>query len=60
MDQSYSKGQQVAIGVIFLILPTAFVGLRVWARIVSRAGLSWDDYLIFLALVSLPVSSLGP
>ena len=48
---SYSKGQTIAVGVIFMILPTVLVGLRVWAKSMSRKGLGWDDYLIFLALV---------
>ena len=46
-----SRGETIAIAVIFTILPTAFVSLRVWAKTMGRAGLGWDDYLIFLALV---------
>ena len=46
-----SQGQAIAIAVMFLVLPTAFVGLRVWAKTMSRGGLGWDDYLIFAALV---------
>lgn len=41
----------IALGLVFIFLPAVFVILRVWARIVSRAGLSWDDYTIFAALV---------
>ena len=51
---SYTKGQTIAIGVIFMILPTVCVGMRVWAKTLSRGGLGWDDYLIFLALVCFP------
>ena len=47
----------IAIGVIFMVLPTAFVGLRVWAKTMSRGGIGWDDYLIFLALVRRKVLS---
>ena len=46
-----SKGETIAIAVIFMVLPTGFVSLRVWAKTMGRAGLGWDDYLIFLALV---------
>lgn len=47
----YFRGQMIAIGVIFMVLPTFIVGLRIWAKTMSRRGLAWDDYLIFLALV---------
>ena len=47
-----SQGQVIAIGVIFLVLPTAFVGMRIWAKTMTRGGLGWDDYLICAALVS--------
>ena len=51
MSFSYSKGQMIAIGVVFLILPIAFVGLRLWARALNRQKLLWDDYMILIALV---------
>ena len=47
----YSRGQMIALGVLFTVLPTLVVGLRIWAKTMSRRGLAWDDYLIFLALV---------
>ena len=48
----YSQGQMIALGVVFLVLPTIAVGLRIWAKTISRKGLASDDYLILLALVS--------
>ena len=51
MGDAYSQGQMVALGIVFLIFSTSFVGLRVWAKTLGRAGVSWDDHLIFVALV---------
>lgn len=55
----YTQGQMIALGFIFLILPVASVALRVWARYLSRAGLSWDDYTLFAALVRAQNSWIG-
>ena len=49
---SSTPGQIIAISVVFLLLPVGAVTLRVWAKSMSRGGLWWDDYLIFLALVN--------
>ncbi|KAG8531258.1 uncharacterized protein KY384_004616 [Bacidia gigantensis] len=46
-----SQSQVITIGVIFLLLPTAFVVLRIWAKTMSRGGLAWDDFMIFGALL---------
>jgi hypothetical protein len=49
--QEYSKDQMVALAIGFMILPTVFYGLRVWARmLINRVTL--DDYLAGAALVS--------
>ena len=48
----------IVLGAVFIVIPTIFVGLRVWARFLSRACLSWDDYTVFLALVCVNFSSL--
>lgn len=48
----YSRGQTIAIAVIFMVLPTSVVGLRIWAKTMSRRGFGWDDYLIVLALAT--------
>ncbi|RAL12388.1 uncharacterized protein BO97DRAFT_434373 [Aspergillus homomorphus CBS 101889] len=37
----------IILGLIFLFLPCIFVGLRVWAKWLSRRSLQADDYLIF-------------
>ncbi|KAL4865667.1 hypothetical protein BDV12DRAFT_188046 [Aspergillus spectabilis] len=47
---SYSKGQMIALGITFLILPCIFVGLRFWAKWLQRRALQWDDLCIFLGL----------
>ena len=46
-----SQGQVVAIAIIFMLLPGAFVGMRVWAKFLSQGRLTWDDYTIFGAMV---------
>lgn len=38
--------------ILFLVLPVIFVALRVWARRLKRVRLCFNDYAIFLALVS--------
>ena len=49
----FSKSQMIGIGISFLILPIAAVGVRIWAKTLSRKGITLDDYLILAALVSL-------
>lgn len=48
----YSQSQMIGIGIFFIILPIAAVGLRVWAKVLGRRGIAGDDMLIFCALVS--------
>ncbi|KAH6695753.1 hypothetical protein F5X68DRAFT_272976 [Plectosphaerella plurivora] len=46
----YSKDQMVGLAVGFMILPTVFYGLRIWARVlINRVTL--DDYLAGAALI---------
>lgn len=48
----FSRSQMIGIGVAFLILPLGAVGARIWAKTLSRKGITLDDYLILGALVS--------
>ena len=41
----------VGLAVIFLVIPTVFVGLRLWAKHLGAKGITWDDYLAFGSLV---------
>jgi hypothetical protein len=52
----YTQGEMIALGVVFVILPTVFVGLRLWARFMRRAGLGADDYTILVGWVSLSIA----
>lgn len=51
MGDSYSQGQMIALGIVWIVLPTLFVALRIWAKTLGRAGVWWDDLMIVLALV---------
>jgi len=46
-----SPEKMYAIATIMTILAVLAVGLRFWARLVKKSGLSWDDYMILPALV---------
>jgi hypothetical protein len=46
-----SPEKMYAIATIMTILAVLAVGLRFWARLVKKSGLSWDDYIILPALV---------
>lgn len=48
----YSRGQQIGIGITFLVLPVIAVAARLWAKTLGRKGIMTDDYLIMAALVS--------
>ncbi|KAJ4305489.1 hypothetical protein N0V90_001020 [Kalmusia sp. IMI 367209] len=50
MKQDYSQGMMIGLGVVFMIIPTAFVGLRVWAKHLGSRKLALEDYLCFSAL----------
>ena len=47
----YSKPDIVGAGITFTILPMIVVGLRFYARRVSRAPVGIDDWSIVVALV---------
>jgi hypothetical protein len=51
MSHDYTQGQMIGLAIAFMILPTVFYGLRVWAKILVKR-LAWDDYLTGAALVS--------
>lgn len=49
MDHNYTKEMMIGLAVGFMILPVIFVGLRIWAKVISKR-LAWDDYLTIAAL----------
>ena len=49
MDES--PGKMYALAIVLSILATVAVVLRFYARRLKKVSLSWDDYLIVLALV---------
>jgi hypothetical protein len=53
MQQNYSQGLMIGLGVVFMIIPSFFVGLRIWAKRIGKGRLSWDDYTSISALVRL-------
>jgi hypothetical protein len=53
MQQNYSQGLMIGLGVVFMIIPSFFVGLRIWAKRIGKGRLSWDDYTSTSALVRL-------
>ena len=38
--------------IVFILIETLFVGLRVWARRFTRSPIGWDDYLVPLGLLT--------
>ena len=51
MRHNYTKGSMIGLAVAFMVLPLAFVCLRVWAKVLAKR-FAWDDYLSIAALVS--------
>lgn len=51
-SSQYGKSVLVVTGVTFSILPLIAVGLRFYARSLSRANLGADDWILIPALVS--------
>jgi hypothetical protein len=51
MQHNYTKDMMIRLAVAFMILPTIFVSLRIWAKVIAKR-LAWDDYLTIAALVS--------
>lgn len=52
-----SSKEIIAFAVIFPVLATVAVGLRFWCRRKMGQKLSWDDYLVFAAVVSCPFAT---
>ncbi|KAI7776036.1 hypothetical protein LA080_005906 [Diaporthe eres] len=50
MNHDYTKGQMIGLAVGFMIIPTVFYGLRVWAKLLVKR-FAWDDYLTGAGLV---------
>ena len=51
----------VAVRVVLIVLASVFVALRLTVRASTKAGVGADDYLILLALVCIPATSVfGP
>lgn len=50
MNQHYSQGLMVGLGVTFIIVPSIFVALRIWAKRLKSTSLRLDDYLCLGAL----------
>lgn len=50
MNYDYTKGQMIGLAVGFMIIPTVFYGLRIWAKLLVKR-FAWDDYLTGAALV---------
>ena len=48
---NYSQSQMIGLGVAFIICPVLAVGLRIWAKVLGRRGVAYDDYLIIGAMV---------
>ena len=49
-------GSMYALAVLLTLLAVVAVLLRFYARVIKKAGIACDDYLIVLALVRLPGS----
>ncbi|KXH66341.1 hypothetical protein CSAL01_03935 [Colletotrichum salicis] len=50
MNHDYTKGQMIGLAIGFMIIPTVFYGLRVWAKLLVKR-FAWDDYLTGAALL---------
>lgn len=52
MKHDYTKNSMIGLSVAFMVLPTAFMSLRTWAKVMGKR-VAADDYLAMGALVSL-------
>ncbi|KAF6786839.1 hypothetical protein CSOJ01_15327 [Colletotrichum sojae] len=50
MKHDYSKAQMIGLAIGFMIIPTVFYGLRIWAKLLVKR-FAWDDYLTGAALL---------
>lgn len=57
MNHEYTKGQMIGLAIVFMIIPTVFYGLRLWAKLLVKR-FAWDDYLTGAALVRITEPSL--
>ncbi|KAG8161289.1 hypothetical protein KVR01_009553 [Diaporthe batatas] len=58
MNYDYTKGQMIGLAVGFMIIPTVFYGLRIWAKLlVKRFAL--DDYLTGAALTKFALNMIS-
>ncbi|KAL8961727.1 MAG: hypothetical protein Q9193_001760 [Seirophora villosa] len=48
--ENYSKGQMLAIGILFAVLPITAVAIRLWSKSLTDKGIRSDDYLIAFAI----------
>ena len=48
---SDSDGATIPVGAVVIVLAILFVALRFYVRILTKAGLKWDDWLILFAVV---------
>lgn len=46
-----TPGTIYAIAIVFSLLAIAATAIRFYARSIKKIGLSWDDYVVVLALV---------
>jgi hypothetical protein len=52
------QGETVGVvSIVFIILTFLVVGLRVWSRHLSGAGLWWDDYMILVTFCFVTASN---
>ncbi|KAK7708682.1 hypothetical protein SLS63_013452 [Diaporthe eres] len=58
MNHDYTKGQMIGLAVGFMIIPTVFYGLRVWAKLLVKR-FAWDDYLTGAALTKFALNMIS-
>ena len=49
---NYTQTQMIGLGIGFIILPIVAVALRIWAKLLGKRRIAWDDYLICAGMVS--------
>ncbi|KAK2610115.1 hypothetical protein N8I77_003570 [Diaporthe amygdali] len=58
MNHDYTKGQMISLAVGFMIIPTVFYGLRMWARLLVKR-IALDDYLTGAALTKFALNMIS-
>ena len=51
------SGSTIAVEAFIIALAVVSVALRFYTRISSKAGLWWDDWMIFIAVVSTVITA---